>query len=1118
MRQLEENEEGNVGGRLLAGVRLLVLLLCVAGVVGVGGVSSKATGDEAAQELSKTQEGRENKVVRVGYYTDNEAFQVGDNDSMRKTGYAYEYYQEIAKHAGWKYEYVYGSWQEIYQKLLSGEVDIMAGIGKNDARSGQILFADNPMGGATYYLFLPADRKDISENNLSALNGAKIGTKKNSSMRELLKEYAKKNHFECEIISYSDLENRLDDLANGKLDAILTVENDWMAGYRPALKVGSADFYFAVNKNRPDILEELNEAQDEIITNMPNYDSRLSDKYFSRNSVARELSEKEKVWMREHQSLKVGYLKGYMPFSDLDEESEKLTGILPEFLKYFSDFMGVKFTEVAYGDYNLMIQGLENGDIDVVFPTYGDIWYAESQNYTQTASVASTPISVVYKGDYSGQIYKRIAVSEGSPLQAIYLSTNYPEAEQVLYPDWEACMQAIESGEVGCMLINSALIRRYINEYSEFSDLKVVEQDDIIEFCFAVRRSDPILYSILDKGLSNIDDAWINDVLIRNSSVEPEYTFRDFLLDNILIVCAGVVGFFLILIVFFVLYRNQASREKAILQEAYDKEKEYIASKEQAQVALQDAYESANRANRAKSDFLARMSHDIRTPMNAIIGMTAIAEAHADEKERVSECLEKIKTSGKHLLTLINEVLDVSKIESGKLGLTEEEFNLRSLIEEMLDMMRPQVLAKKHQLKLDTLNIRHEDVIGDSLHLQQVFVNIMGNAVKYTNPGGTIGLKVTEKVTNQPKIGCYEFVFEDTGIGMSPEYMEHIFEPFSRENASSHNAVQGTGLGLSIVNNIVRMMGGNIQVESEKGKGSRFTVTFYLRIQEEKNISFEGLVEHPVLVVDDSKEACKKACELLRQIGIKGEWVQNGQEAVTRLMSARVENKEYYAVLMARKISGMDGVDTTRTIRQMFGKDIRVILMSGYDWSDLETEGKQAGVDAFISKPLFKSRLSALFKRLVDEGRQRDRNSLDHIKENEFAGKRVLLVEDNEINAEIAEEMLGMSGLEVAHAWNGEEALAMLSEAEPEYYDMIFMDIQMPLMDGYEATRRIRGGDREDLQKLPIVAMTANAFAEDIQKAMQAGMDEHLVKPLEVNKLVDVLRKFLADDGNEKKE
>lgn len=970
MRQLEEKEEENIGGRLLAGVRVLVLLLCVAGVMGVGGATSRAAGDEPVQELSKTQEGGGNKVIRVGYYTDNEAFQVGDNDSMRKSGYAYEYYQEIAKHVGWTYEYVYGSWQEIYQKLLDGEVDIMAGVGKNDVRSGEMLFPDNPMGDATYYLFLPADRKDISEANLSALNGAKIGTKSNSSMQELLKEYAKKNHFDCEIVAYSDLGNRLDDLASGKLDAILTVENDWMEGYRPALKVGSSDFYFVVNKDRPDILEELNEAQDEIMTSMPNYTSRLSDKYFARNNVARELSEKETLWMNERQSLKVGYLKGYMPFSDLDEESGELTGILTEFLGYFSDFMDVRFTEVAYEDYNLMIQGLEKGDIDVVFPTYGDIWYAESQNYTQTASVASTPISVVYKGDYSEQIYKRIAVSEGSPLQAIYLSTNYPEAEQVLYPDWKACMQAIESGEVGCMLINSALIRRFINEYSEFSDLKVVEQDDIIEFCFAVRRSDPILYSILDKGLSNMDDAWINDVLIRNSSVEPEYTFRDFLLDNILIVSAVVVGFFLILIVFFVLYRNQAAREKAILQEAYDKEKEYIASKEQAQVALQDAYESANRANQAKSDFLAQMGHDIRTPMNEIIGMTAIARAHLDERERVLECLSKITASGKSLLALINEVLDVSRVDSGKLGMTEEGFNLRSLIEEMLDGIKPQVLAGKHRLKLDTLNIRHEDVIGDSRHLQQVFVNIMENAVKYTNPGGTITLKVAEKVTNKPKIGCYEFVFEDSGIGMSPEYMEHIFEPFSREDASSDHVVQGAGLGLAIVNNIVKMMGGNIQVESEKGRGSRFTVTFYLRIQEEKNISFEQLIEHPVLVVDDSREACERACELLRQIGIKGEWVRDGQEAVTRLMSARVEEKDYFAVLMARKISGMDGVDTTRTIRQMFGRDIRVILMSGYEWSDLESEAKEAGVDAFISKPLFKSRLSALFQRLVEEEKE----------------------------------------------------------------------------------------------------------------------------------------------------
>lgn len=529
--------------------------------------------------------------------------------------------------------------------------------------------------------------------------------------------------------------------------------------------------------------------------------------------------------------------------------------------------------------------------------------------------------------------------------------------------------------------------------------------------------------------------------------------------------------------------------------------------------ALLDAYEAANRASGAKTDFLSRMSHDIRTPMNAIIGMTAIACTHLQEPEKMAECLGKITAASRHLLALINEVLDMSKIEAGTLSLNEEEFNLSSLVDNLMNMVRPMAQEKRHDLEIHIHDLRHENVIGDSMRIQQAFMNIVTNSVKYTPEGGRIHIELSEKTSGQVKTGCYEFVFEDNGIGMSPEFLTHLFEPFERAEDVRTSRIQGTGLGMPIARNIIRMMGGDIQVESQLEKGSRFTVRILLKYQEEDAVSLAELIKLPVLVADDDEIACQSTCLMLDELGLHSEGVLSGEEAVERVDSARSRREEYFAVILDWKMPGMDGIETAREIRRRVGPDMPIIILSGYDWSQCEMEARAAGVDAFITKPLFKSRLVSVLRSLVADPKSSEEEppgtELEKTLEHDFTGKRVLLVEDNELNREIAEEILQMVGVEVETAENGSIGVDMVAASQPGYYNLVLMDIQMPVMNGYEATCAIRTLDRKDARYIPIVAMTANAFAEDIQAAKSSGMNEHMAKPIDLGRLMEVLNRWL---------
>ena len=535
-----------------------------------------------------------------------------------------------------------------------------------------------------------------------------------------------------------------------------------------------------------------------------------------------------------------------------------------------------------------------------------------------------------------------------------------------------------------------------------------------------------------------------------------------------------------------------------------------IKKERKQEMALQEAFHAAEAANKAKTDFLSNMSHDIRTPMNGIIGMTAIAAAHIDDKERVQDCLQKITRASKHLLSLINEVLDMSKIESGKVDLMEEEFNLSDLIDNLLSMISPQIEEHHHELSVNISGVIHEDVIGDSLRIQKVFTNLMGNAVKFTPDGGKIQISISEKPSRQAKVGCYEFVFKDNGIGMSEEFLEQVFEPFSRAADGRVSKIQGTGLGMPISRNIVRMMGGDIKVKSRLGEGSQFIVTMYLKLQDHKELNRDKFVDLDVLVADDDLLSLTSCCGMLDDLGMKTKGVFTGADAVKEIVLRHEQQQDYFAAIIDWKMPDMDGIATTKAIRKAVGNDVPVIIISAYDWSDIEQEARAAGANAFISKPLFRSRLEKTFHSLVEQEEPVAEQPFSRLEKMNLSGYRALLVEDNDLNAEIAAEILGTTGLLVEHAADGTEAVDKISGCEDGYYDIVFMDIQMPKMNGYDATRAIRAMDRNYCKRVPIIAMTANAFAEDVQAAKTVGMNEHIAKPLDLKILIRTLNRWLV--------
>ena len=534
----------------------------------------------------------------------------------------------------------------------------------------------------------------------------------------------------------------------------------------------------------------------------------------------------------------------------------------------------------------------------------------------------------------------------------------------------------------------------------------------------------------------------------------------------------------------------------------------YYRMSQQQLVELDKAEKAATSANKAKSEFLSSMSHDIRTPMNGIVGMTAIAIANIQDTARVQDCLKKISLSSRHLLGLINDVLDMSKIESGKLSLNIDILSLRDVMENIVNIIQPQIKERRQHFDIFIENIESEEVCCDGVRLNQVLVNLLSNAIKFTPEEGTINIYLYQEASpaGDSYVRCH-FRVKDNGIGMSQEFQRKIFETFSRED-SKVQKIEGTGLGMAITKFIVGMMGGTIEVESEQGKGSEFHVTIDL---ERATIQDADIVLPPwrLLVVDNNEDLCRSAASVLKGIGVQAEWVLNGREALQKIEENHRKNADYEIILLDWKMPDMNGLETTRGIRKIVGDDLPILIISAYDWSDIEEEARAAGAQGFISKPLFKSNLYLGLSRYVEGMLEDDEQETNAEKELDFGGLRILLAEDNDLNWEIAEDILTDVGFEVEWAENGQICVDKFKQSELGYYDAVLMDIRMPVMNGYDAAKAIRALDRPDA-RLPIIAMTADAFSEDIQRCLECGMNEHVAKPIDIEKLMKLLKRYLG--------
>ena len=595
-------------------------------------------------------------------------------------------------------------------------------------------------------------------------------------------------------------------------------------------------------------------------------------------------------------------------------------------------------------------------------------------------------------------------------------------------------------------------------------------------------------------------------------STVPESVFdgQSRAIYSIVFTLVGVLMLAMIGAAIMLLYRRKQAMqlefadERAAHLETIEQQHEQL---EKEHAALEEALDMANAANRSKTTFLNNMSHDIRTPMNAIIGYTGMAASHIDNKEQVQGYLTKIGQSSNHLLSLINDVLDMSRIESGKMTLNEKPESLSEILHALRDIVQADIHAKELEFFMDTTDVHDEEVICDKLRLNQILLNVISNSIKYTPAGGMVSVRLTEKAVKANGYGVYEFRIKDTGMGMNEEFLKTIYDPFTRVNSSTVSGIQGTGLGMAITKNIVDMYGGTIQVESEEYKGTEVIITLDFKLQTEHKeperiVELEGLRG---LVADDDISACKSISRMLKDIGIRSDWCASGKEAVIRTEEAYQEGDLFKVYIIDWLMPDMNGIETARRIRHIVGDAAPIIILTAYDWTDIEFEAREAGVTGFISKPLFASDLRVALMKCIGKEEKVEEQKVSY----DFTGKKILLVEDNEMNREIATELLEEDGFVVDTAEDGTIAVQKMENAKPGDYDLILMDVQMPIMNGYEATRRIREMNDPAIANITILAMTANAFEEDRQSAIAAGMNDHLTKPVDVRKLKDTLVKYL---------
>ena len=1041
------------------------------------------------------------KVVRVGSFEDT--FNYVNEKGARK-GYGYELLETLSGYTGWQFEYVTCDWSDCFEKLKNGEIDIIGGISYTEDRTQEMLFSDEPMGVEKYYLYADLSRADISASDFKTLNGKKIGVLMGTEPEVMLAEWEEKYGLKTEHVNISNNEDVKQKLANHEIDCFVSLEESFWAerGISTITRVGESGIYYAINKNRPDLKEELDSAMRAVEDEAPFYTADLYKRYFSMDYTPI-LTGEEKAWLKEHGAIKMGFLTSDSGVSTFDPATGEFTGVITDYIQFAADCLGnqeLEFQLVGYDSKEAELDALKSGEIDMIFhfdqsPNLAEEYHFACTNTTWTSNL----MAVTNKQHFNENNVNRIAVPQNKLSLKKYLAFYYPQWEIVDCDTQEDAAKLVKDGQADCFVTWISSENKYSKKYSFYS----VPLVNPVRSCFAVNSGNRSLLSILNKTIKAMPVNMLAGALAMYKSSARKVTLSDFIKDNFFkVMLISSIAVAVVLLTILMLLQKARKAEAAARKAASDTQ--------ELNAKLQVAVEKAESANCAKSTFLSNMSHDIRTPMNAIIGFTTLAISNIDDKDRVKDYLTKTLASSNHLLSLINDVLDMSRIESGKIHLEEVEVNLSDVLHDLKTIVSGQIYAKQLEFYMDAMDVTDEDVYCDKTRLNQILLNLLSNAIKFTPAGGTVSVRVRQLAGKVRGCGQYEFRIKDNGIGMSPEFAQKIFEPFERERTSTVSRIQGTGLGMAITKNIVDMMGGTIEVQTEQGKGTEFIIRVPLRPQAEhrpveKITELEGL---KALVVDDDFNTCDSVTKMLVKVGMRAEWTLSGKEAVLRARQSIEMSDAYHAYIIDWRLPDMNGIEVTRQIRSLHD-DTPIIILTAYDGSDIEMEAKAAGVTAFCSKPMF---MSDLRETLMSALGQKPADAVQRLlpeKNADFKGKHILLVEDNALNREIAQEILREYGFLVDTAENGAVAVEKVSTAAPGSYDLVLMDVQMPIMDGYTATRKIRALDDPARAKLPILAMTANAFDEDRRNALESGMNGFLSKPIVIGDLVQELHKIL---------